>query len=230
MEDQKETIISIRNLTIRRDGMDFLKNITLTIEKGDFVYLVGKTGSGKSTFLETLYADIEDIYGDEAMVAGFNILDIPTNDIPFLRRKLGIAFQDFQLLMDRTVDANLDFAMRAIGCKDKEMIANRKEEVLNLVGLPHKKDKMPATLSDGEKQRIVIARAIINKPEIILADEHTGSLDPETSKEIMKLLFRINKENGTTILMSTHAYQLFREFYSPKILKCEQGKIEYSTF
>ena len=205
MEDQKETIISIRNLTIRRDGMDFLKNITLTIEKGDFVYLVGKTGSGKSTFLETLYADIEDIYGDEAMVAGFNILDIPTKDIPFLRRKLGIAFQDFQLLMDRTVDANLDFAMRAIGCKDKEMIAHRKEEVLNLVGLPHKKDKMPATLSDGEKQRIVIARAIINKPEIILADEPTGALDSKMGIQVMDILKEISKEKLVIVVSHDQA-------------------------
>lgn len=221
-------VISLKNVSIKRDGSILLNNITVSINRGDFVYLVGKTGSGKSTFLESLYANIK-VHGDEAIVTGFDLIKIQDKKIPFLRRRLGIAFQDFQLLMDRTIEKNLEFAMKATGWRDKEKIRKRKEEVLNLVGLENKQKKMPATLSDGEKQRIVIARAILNNPELIIADEPTGSLDPETSAEIMRLLFDINKNNGTTVLMATHDYMLFRDFPA-KILKCEDGRIEYANF
>ena len=228
MEDTDTVVIDLDNISIQREGEDFLRNITLKINKGDFVYLVGKTGAGKSTFLEGLYADI-DVHGITANVVGYDLLTITDKQIPYLRRNLGIAFQDFQLLMDRDIDKNLEFALKATGWKDKNKIEERKVKVLDLVGLQNKRYKMPATLSDGEKQRVAIARAILNRPSLILADEPTGSLDPETSEEIMRLLMTINQEQGSTILMATHDYALFRKFPA-KILKCEDGKIYYAEY
>ncbi|MGI6718592.1 MAG: cell division ATP-binding protein FtsE [Bacteroidales bacterium] len=220
-------LIDYKSISIERDGKDLLTDITLTIEKGDFVYLVGKTGSGKSTFLKSLYADI-DVKGERAMVTGFDLLTITNKQIPFLRRDLGIVFQDFQLLLDRNVEENLNFALRATGWTDKRLMEQRKDNVLDLVGLSSKKHKKPAALSDGEKQRVAIARAILNKPKIILADEPTGSLDPETSENIMKVIKTINEE-GTAVLMATHNYTLFRKFPA-KILKCIDGKIYYANY
>ncbi len=225
--ENNNILIDYKSVSIERDGKDFLTDITLTVEKGDFVYLVGKTGSGKSTFLKSLYADI-DVKGERAMVTDFDLLTITNKQIPFLRRELGIVFQDFQLLLDRNVEENLNFALKATGWTDKRLMEQRKNNVLDLVGLASKKHKKPAALSDGEKQRVAIARAILNKPKIILADEPTGSLDPETSENIMRVIKTINEE-GTAVLMATHNYTLFRKFPA-KILKCIDGKIFYANY
>ncbi|MDR2085501.1 MAG: ATP-binding cassette domain-containing protein [Bacteroidales bacterium] len=222
-----DVLINLESISIGRDGEDFLTDITFTLNKGEFVYLVGKTGSGKSTFLKGLYSDI-DVKGNKASVLGFDLLNIKHREIPFLRRELGIVFQDFQLLPDRDIEKNLEFAMKSTGWTDKKLMTERAETVLNLVGLYNKRDKKPASLSDGEKQRVAIARAILNSPKLILADEPTGSLDPETSEEIMKVLMNIN-EQGTAVLMATHVYSLFRKFPG-KILKCVDGKIFYADF
>ena len=224
---QSDILINLESVSIERDGEDFLTDITFTLNKGEFVYLVGKTGAGKSTFLKCLYSDI-DVKGNTANVLGFDLLNIKHRDIPFLRRELGIVFQDFQLLPDRDIEKNLEFAMKATGWTDKAQMLERTETVLNLVGLFDKRHKKPATLSDGEKQRIAIARAILNNPKLILADEPTGSLDPETSEEIMRVLMNINAQ-GTAVLMATHVYALFRKFPA-KILKCTDGKIFYADF
>ena len=230
MIDYGDTVVSLKNISIKNpyDGSYILQGVTFNIGAGDFVYIVGKTGSGKSTFLRSLYADL-DFKGDEAIVVGVDILKIRDRDIPALRRKLGIIFQDFQLLEDRDVDSNLDFVLRATGWKDKQKIENRKKEVLDMVDLGTKvRFRKTYELSGGERQRIVIARALLNSPKLIIADEPTGNLDPETAKGIMSLLFDI-KEQGTTVIMATHNYSLFGNFPA-KILKCQDGKIMDSNF
>jgi len=199
-----------------------LQNVTVKIDKGEFVYLIGKTGSGKSSLLKTLYADLP-LQEGEATVCDFDLKTIKQNQIPFLRRKLGIVFQDFQLLTDRSVNDNLLFVLKATGWKEKSKMEARINEVLTNVGLGTKKYKFPHELSGGEQQRVVIARALLNEPDLILADEPTGNLDPETSEEIIKLLFEISNK-GKAILMATHDFHLMSKFNS-RTIKCENSTV-----
>lgn len=217
-----EVIIELQDVNIYQQKSLILTNVHLQIKKGEFVYLIGKTGTGKSSILKTLYGDLKITQG-AGKVAGFELLELKNRKIPFLRRKIGIIFQDFQLLTDRTIQDNLVFVMRATGWKDKAKIESRILETLSLVGLKTKGYKMPHELSGGEQQRVVIARALLNHPEIILADEPTGNLDPEASEGILKLLIEISK-SGTAVLMATHNYSLL-EKYPCRILKCENGKL-----
>jgi cell division transport system ATP-binding protein len=222
-----ESIIELQNLTIFQKNILILSNVTLSIRRNEFAYLVGKTGSGKTSLLKTLYGELPVVEGS-AVVAGYDLATIRNKEIPFLRRKLGIVFQDFQLLTDRTVNDNLQFVMKATGWKDKQKMDIRTLDVLEKVGLGTKGFKMPHQLSGGEQQRVAIARALVNDPEIILADEPTGNLDPETSEGIMNLLFEISK-TGRAIFMATHNYSLFRKFPA-RTLKCENGKVESSEY
>lgn len=224
---EKKSVIELKDVRLYQREMLVLSDVSFSIDQGRFVYLVGKTGTGKSTLLQSLYGEIP-VNDGEASIAGYNLRDISAKEIPFLRRKLGIVFQDFQLLSDRSVNDNLRFVLKATGWKDKQKMEARMEEVLDLVGLKTKGYKMPHELSGGEQQRVVIARALLNDPKLILADEPTGNLDPDTSHGIMNLLFDISKK-GTSILMATHDYSLFRKFPS-HILKCEDGKVNTSDY
>jgi cell division transport system ATP-binding protein len=217
-----DTIIEFNNVAVFQKEVLVLSSVDISIEKGEFVYLIGKTGSGKSSLMQTIYADLPLKQGS-AMVAGYKLESMKNKEIPYLRRKLGIVFQDFQLLTDRTVAENLHFVMKSTGWGDKKKIQQRTQEVLEKVDLGTKGFKMTHQLSGGEQQRVAIARALVNDPEIILADEPTGNLDPETSKGIMNLLFEISK-TGRAILMATHNYSLFKDFPS-RTLKCENGKV-----
>lgn len=217
-----ETVLELKNVSMFQGDSMVLNRVNFEMKKGDFVYLIGKTGSGKSTFMKTLYGDLGLAEG-EGHVVGFNLKTLKEDDIPFLRRKLGIVFQDFKLLPDRTVNQNLEFVLRATGWKDKTQIAERIEKVLGKVGMKTKGFKFPHELSGGEQQRIAIARALLNEPELILADEPTGNLDPQTSVEVMEVLQEINK-NGNTILMATHDYALLLK-YPSKTLKCDENKV-----
>lgn len=199
-----------------------LQDVDITIKPGEFVYLIGKTGSGKSSLLKTLYGDLP-LKEGEAIVADFDLNAIKRRNVPFLRRKLGIVFQDFQLLTDRNVNDNLLFVLKATGWKEKAKIEERINEVLKSVGLENKGYKFPHELSGGEQQRVVIARALLNEPDLILADEPTGNLDPETSEEIMKLLFDISKK-GKAILMATHDFHLMQKFPT-RTIKCEGSTV-----
>jgi len=205
-----DKLIGLSNVSVYQQDLLILKDVNLQINKGEFVYFVGRTGSGKSSLMKLLYADLP-MKDGEASIVDYNLKKIKNKEIPFLRRKLGIVFQDFQLLMDRTVDENLLFVMKATGWKDKKKMELRLKEVLNKVNMDTKGHKMPHQLSGGEQQRIVIARALINEPELILADEPTGNLDPQTSKGIMLLLQDIAK-TGRAVVMATHDYSLFDEF------------------
>ena len=216
------SIITLSNANIFQSFNLILSNVNLEIEKGEFVYLIGKTGSGKSTLLKTIYGDVKLAEG-EGTIAGFQLNHLKENQIPYLRRKLGIVFQDFQLLTDRSVNSNLLFVLEATGWKDQSKMKEKIAEVLDKVGLATKGFKMPNELSGGEQQRIVIARALLNDPEIILADEPTGNLDPETSEGIMRLLFDISK-SGRAVLMATHNYPLIEKFPA-RIIKCEKGRL-----
>ncbi len=205
-----DTLVDLKNVSVFQQKIMILKDVNLEINKGEFVYLVGRTGSGKSSLMKLLYADLPLLEGS-ASIVGYNLAKLKNKEIPFLRRKLGIVFQDFQLLMDRTVADNLLFVMKATGWKDKKKIDQRLAEVLKKVGMETKGHKMPHQLSGGEQQRIVIARALINEPELILADEPTGNLDPQTSKGIMDLLQDIAK-SGRAVVMATHDYSLFNDY------------------
>lgn len=218
-----EVIIRYNHVDIHQSSGLILSDVTFEIEKGEFVYLIGKTGSGKTSLLKTLYADVP-VRSGEATICGFDMTNIKKRDIPQLRRKLGIVFQDFQLLNDRTVAQNLEFVLRATGWENKDTISARIEEVMTEVGVPGKGGKMPYQLSGGEQQRVVIARALMNNPPVILADEPTANLDPETAADIMNLLIRINREHDTAILMATHNYQVI-ERYPAKIFNCQNGTI-----
>jgi cell division transport system ATP-binding protein len=217
-----DTTISLKNVNIYQNDHLILSDVNITLEKGEFVYLIGKTGSGKSSLLKTLYADLPLAEG-EGHISEFDLNKIKTRDIPFLRRKLGVIFQDFQLLGDRTVEDNLRFVLKATGWKKKNEMDDRIDDVLRKVGLPTKKHKMPHQLSGGEQQRVGIARALLNDPEVILADEPTGSLDPETTAEILQLLLDI-AATGRSVLVATHDLTLF-ELHRARTLKCDGGMI-----
>lgn len=219
-------LILYKGVTINQQELTVLQGVDFKLEKGEFVYLIGKVGSGKSTFLKTIYGELEIAEG-EASVLGHNMRTIKRKHISVLRRKLGIVFQDFQLLTDRTVHDNLHFVLKATGWKQKTDIENRIEEVLQLVGMENKGYKMPNELSGGEQQRIVIARAILNKPEIILADEPTGNLDVETGKNIVELLREICRQ-GSAIIMTTHNLNLLKE-YPGKVFCCANHHLTETT-
>ncbi len=216
-------VITLKNVDIFQQKHLVLSNVNLSIGKGEFIYLIGQSGSGKSSLLKIIYGDLY-IGSGEGMVAGFDLKKLHENDVPFLRRKLGIVFQDFHLLSDRTIEKNLEFALKATGWKDKKVIDGRILDVLEKVGLRSKLKKMPHELSGGEQQRIVIARALLNNPEIILADEPTGNLDPATSEEIV-LLLRDIANSGTAILMATHDYTIIRNMPS-RIIKTGDGVLQ----
>jgi cell division transport system ATP-binding protein len=222
--DTTNHIFSIKNGEIYQKDKLILKDVNIHLEKGEFVYLIGRTGTGKSSILKTLYGDLP-LQQGEGQVAGFNLKDLKRKDVPYLRRKLGVVFQDFQLLTDRSIFENLKFVMRSTGWKNKAEIQKRAGEVLSLVGLDHIDQKMPHQLSGGEQQRVSIARALINKPEFILADEPTGNLDPETSKEIMAVLMAIAKE-GTSVLMATHDLTIMEQFPSRTMQVKDQTVVE----
>jgi cell division transport system ATP-binding protein len=219
----ENSIIKLNHIDVFQQKHLVLSDVNLHIDKGDFVWLIGQTGSGKSSLLKIIYGDLA-IPSGEGTACGYELKGIKSKDIPFLRRKLGIVFQDFQLLTDRSVEQNLQFVMRATGWTDKKLIEDRALDVLNKVGLRSKLKKMPHELSGGEQQRVVIARALLNDPEIILADEPTGNLDPATSEEIVLLLKQISQQLGTAVLIATHDYHIIRTFPS-RIIKCENGKV-----
>ena len=206
----EERLIEYKDVNVYRKDLNVLRNVNFELRKGEFVYFIGKVGSGKSSLLKTFYADVPVEDGD-ARVFDYEMTSIRKRDIPYLRRKIGIVFQDFQLLTDRSVQSNLEFVLKATGWKDKEEIENRVEEVLSMVGMQNKNYKMPHELSGGEQQRVVIARAMLNSPEIILADEPTGNLDPETGNLITQLLHDICT-SGTAVIMTTHNHNLLKSY------------------
>ena len=222
MSFSNEPVLQVADATIFQENNSILNHINFQVDKGEFVYLIGRTGSGKSSLLKTLYADLPLRLGN-IKLAGYDIREIKRKEIPFLRRKIGIIFQDFQLFPDRSVADNIFFVMKATGWKDRAKMKNRLAEVLMRVGLGSVSAKMPHQLSGGEQQRVVIARALVNEPTILFADEPTGNLDPEVSDGIFKLFLEINK-SGTAILMATHNHH-FIETYPARILKCEKGKL-----
>jgi cell division transport system ATP-binding protein len=200
-----------------------LQDVSFDIEPGDFIYLIGKTGSGKSSLIKSMYADVRITVG-AAHVCGYDLVKMKKSQIPLLRRKLGIVFQDFQLLADRTAAQNLEFVLKATGWENKDSIRRRLEEVMNEVGMQGKENKRTYQLSGGEQQRLVIARALLNNPPVLIADEPTGNLDPETSNEIMNLLIRINREHNTAIIMATHNYSVIEKFPA-RIFNCTNGTV-----
>jgi cell division transport system ATP-binding protein len=218
-----ETIIEIKHVNIYQGKNLILQDVNLAVHKGEFVYLVGKTGTGKSSLLKALYGDLPITEG-ECTVVGFNLREMTWKKVPFLRRNLGVVFQDFQLLTDRNVNDNLKFVLKATGWKDEKLMDEKIADVLDKVGLKSKGFKMPFELSGGEQQRIDIARALLNSPKLILADEPTGNLDPETSDEIMQLLFHISRDYGTAIVMATHDYIVINKFPA-RMVRTERGRV-----
>ncbi len=218
-----EPIVELRNVNIYQSGNLILGNVNIVVNKAEFVYLVGKTGTGKSSLLKTMYGELTMREG-EGTVAGFNLREMNWKKVPYLRRNLGVVFQDFQLLTDRNVVDNLKFVLKATGWKDERLMTEKINDVLDKVGLKSKGFKMPFEMSGGEQQRVDIARALLNSPKLILADEPTGNLDPETSDEIMQLLFQISREYGTTVVMATHDYRVVNK-YPARTLRTEKGKV-----
>jgi cell division transport system ATP-binding protein len=218
-----DTVIDIHHASVYQQMNLVLDNVSLTVHSGEFVYLIGKVGTGKTSLLKTLYAELP-LRDGEGYIAGFDLRNVKSRDVPKLRRKIGMVFQDFQLLDDRSVYQNLAFVLGATGWKDKQAIRRRVKEVLDRVDLHYKDDKLPHQLSGGEQQRVVIARALLNDPEILLADEPTGNLDPDTSEELMRLLISISKA-GRAILMATHDYNMIRKFPF-RTVRCESGRLD----
>lgn len=218
-----QPVIELKNVNIYQGESMVLSDVNISIHKGEFVYLVGKTGTGKSSLLKTLYGDLE-LKEGEGNVVGHNLKGLTWKTVPFLRRNLGVVFQDFQLLTDRNVNENLKFVLKATGWKDEKLMDEKIADVLDKVNLKTKGFKMPYELSGGEQQRVDVARALLNSPRLILADEPTGNLDPETSDEIMQLLFHICRDYETTILMATHDYMVINKFPA-RTIKTERGKV-----
>ena len=218
-----EPIVSIKNANIYQSGNLILQNVNFEVHKGEFVYLVGKTGTGKSSLLKTLYGELNLTEGS-GNVVGYDLREMDWKKVPFLRRNLGVIFQDFHLLTDRNVSDNLKFVLKATGWKDEILIEEKINDVLDKVGLKSKGFKMPFEMSGGEQQRVDIARALLNSPKLILADEPTGNLDPETSDEIMQLLIQIAKDYGTAVIMATHDFIVINR-YPSRMLKTELGKV-----
>ena len=218
----QEQIVNYSNVQLNRDENIILRNVNLTVNRGDFLYIIGKVGTGKSTLMKSMYAELP-IESGSARVFDYELASIKSNLVPFLRRKIGIVFQDFQLLIDRTVEKNLEFVLRATGWKNKREIKDRINEVLLQVEMQNKTYKMPHELSGGEQQRIVIARALLNSPALILADEPTGNLDPETGSQIVSLLQEISKRS-TAVIMSTHNYSIVQAFPG-KLMRCEKMEL-----
>lgn len=218
-----ETILELRNANIYQGGSPILQNVNFTVQKGEFVYLVGKTGTGKSSLLKTLYGELP-LKEGEGTVVGYDLRKLTLKTVPFLRRNMGVIFQDFQLLTDRNVNENLKFVLKAIGWKDEKLMNEKIADVLDKVGLRSKGFKMPYEMSGGEQQRVDIARALLNSPKLILADEPTGNLDPETSDEIMNLLIHIAKEYGTAVVMATHDYIVIQKFPA-RMVRTEMGQV-----
>lgn len=217
-----QTVLFLRNVNIYQENNKILSDVNLEVNHGEFIYIIGKTGSGKSSFMKTLYADLPVIEG-QASIVDFDLATIKDDNIPYLRRKIGIVFQDFKLLPDRSVYDNMIFVLKATGWTDLSEMQLKIEEVLDKVDMKNLSKKMPHQLSGGEQQRVAIARALLNDPELILADEPTGNLDPQTSVEVLEVLRKIN-ENGKTVIMATHNYALLMKFPA-KTLKCEDGTI-----
>lgn len=217
------TIVSIRNGNIFQGSSLILSNVNFQVSKGEFVYMIGKTGSGKSSLLKTLYGDLY-LREGEGEVAGFNPKDLTWKTVPLLRRNLGIVFQDFRLLTDRNIHDNLEFVLTATGWKDKALMKEKIENVLNKVGLKGKGFKMPYEMSGGEQQRVDIARALLNNPKLIIADEPTGNLDPDTTDEIMQLLFNICRDYHTAFIMATHDYGIIQK-YPARVVRIEHGGV-----
>ena len=217
------TVVNLTDASIYQDQTKILDQVNLTISRGEFVYLIGKTGSGKSSLLKTLYAALPLKYGT-ATIAGQELKSLDRKTIPLLRRKLGIVFQDFNLLEDRNIEQNLLFALKAMGWKDKQKMKTRIDELLEKVDLKGKNKTMPHNISGGEQQRVVIARALLNNPQLIIADEPTGNLDPETSDDILLLLRKLAHENDTAVLFATHDYRILENFPA-RIIRCHAGKV-----
>ncbi len=218
-----DSVISLQNAFIFQRDLLILSDVNFSIQKGEFVYLIGRTGSGKSSLLQTLYADLW-LEKGTGIVSGYELHALKRSEIPYLRRNIGIVFQDFQLLSDRNIEKNMRFYLKAMGWTEKDNMDERILEVLNLVSLPHILEKMPHQLSGGEQQRVGIARALLNKPDILLADEPTGNLDPEMSVEILKLFLDINEKSNTAVLMATHDFELIERF-PHRTLYCDKGEV-----
>lgn len=222
--EENQSLVVLENVDICQKEQVVLKDVNFTLNKGEFVFLIGSTGSGKSSFLKSLYNDLP-IEKGEATILGYNLKKMKSREVPFLRRKMGFVFQDFKLLTDRNINQNLEFVLRSTGWKNKAEIEQRIKSVLEYVKMDKKGYRMPFEVSGGEQQRVAIARALLNDPELILADEPTGNLDPDISNDLMDLLFSIKEKKGTSVIMATHDYPLLDK-YKTRIIRCHDGELE----